>query len=265
MTTIDVHGVRSSTARTRPPEPPAAVPAVPFHRLLRVELRKMIDTRAGQWMLAAMAVASVLVVGTLLIWGNTDSFGYADFLNLAMLPMMALLPILGVMAATAEWTQRTGLVTFTLEPRRGRVIVAKVVAAMVLALVVLAAAFAASAIGTMIAGDGLGNANTAVVTGLLAAGLLYTVQGVAFGMLFQNTPIAIVSVLVLPTVWGVLSATVSSLGSISGWLNLDEVTRPLMDGTIAGDDWLRLLTGLAVWIGLPMAIGTYRVLTREVK
>ena len=43
-----------------------------------------------------------------------------------------LLPILGIMAATAEWTQRTGLVTFTLEPRRGRVVLAKALAALVL-------------------------------------------------------------------------------------------------------------------------------------
>ena len=62
-----------------------------------------------------------------------------SYLGLSVLPMAILLPVLGIMSATQEWSQRTGLTTFTLEPRRGRVVTAKVVAAALLGLIVIAA------------------------------------------------------------------------------------------------------------------------------
>lgn len=256
-------------APTTPRPPEAATPTnarpVPFHRVLRVELRKMVDTRAGMWMLGVMAAASLLVVAAILIWGESGELTYVDFLQLATLPMAILLPILGVMAATAEWSQRTGLVTFTLEPRRGRVVAAKVLAAIMLALVVVAVGVAAAAIGAAATGGGMGNPTAAILGGMLLALLLYTVQGIAFGLLFLNTPIAIVSVLALPTLWTILGTMIASIERIGGWLDLERTLAPLTAGDITGEGWLRLLTSVAVWIGLPLAVGTYRVLTREVK
>ena len=41
-------------------------------------------------------------------------------------PQGFLLPVMGILLVTQEWTQRTGMVTFTLEPHRGKVIAAKV-------------------------------------------------------------------------------------------------------------------------------------------
>ena len=45
-----------------------------------------------------------------------------------------LLPVLGIMLVTSEWGQRTAMVTFALEPRRPRVILAKLVTGLVLTL-----------------------------------------------------------------------------------------------------------------------------------
>ena len=92
----------------------------------------------------------------------------------------------GIMAATAEWSQRTGLVTVTLEPRRGRVFGAKIVAAVVLGLVVVAAAFAASAIaeGLAIAVRGAPadwSVPGSTLWGFLLAMTLFIVQGLGFG------------------------------------------------------------------------------------
>ena len=52
--------------------------------------------------------------------------------------------MLGILLITQEWSQRTGMVTFTLEPHRGKVIAAKVIAALVFGLlaVVLACVIA---------------------------------------------------------------------------------------------------------------------------
>ena len=49
------------------------------------------------------------------------------------------------------------------------------------------------------------------------------------------------------------------------WLNLDSVTTPLFAGEMGGKEWAQLGTAVAVWVLLPLTIGTYRVLKREVK
>ena len=43
--------------------------------------------------------------------------------------MTVILPIIAILSVTGEWSQRSGLTTFTLVPHRGRVIPAKVVVA----------------------------------------------------------------------------------------------------------------------------------------
>ena len=104
-------------------------PGVPFSRTLQAEVRKMVDTRAGRWMVIVMAALTVVILAAFVIWGPADDATFANLLQVATLPLALLLPVIGIMAATAEWTQRTGLVTFTLEPRRGRVVLAKALGA----------------------------------------------------------------------------------------------------------------------------------------
>ncbi|PRY59516.1 hypothetical protein BCF74_109106 [Knoellia remsis] len=248
---------------------PEGRPGVPMSRLITVELRKMVDTRAGRWMLIAMSAISLVVVAAFLIWGPAEEATYGTFLGLTSFPLVMLLPIVGIMAATAEWSQRTGLVTFTLEPRRGKVITAKIVGAMILGLVVTASAFAASAIANVISGvgDGAGTWDVTwkVALGVILGFLIYVVQGIAFGFLFLNTPMAIVASLILPTAWSIASSIVSSLEKVGAWLDLGRVTEPLFSGTMTGENWGQLATSFSVWVLLPLAIGSWRVMTREVK
>ena len=60
------------------------------------------------------------------------------------------MPVLAIISITSEWSQRTGLVTFTLEPRRLRVVWAKFVAVLILAVATLVLAIVLGAIGTLI-------------------------------------------------------------------------------------------------------------------
>lgn len=253
--TADVPGVAALPGR----------PGVPFSRTLNAELRKMVDTRAGRWMVIVMAAVAVLVLGAFVIWGPAEDASFEGLLQLATLPLAMLLPVLGIMAATAEWSQRTGLVTFTLEPRRGRVVLAKALAALGLAVMVLAAAVAASALANVVGGTGEWDMTAAAGGGLVLALMIYVLQGVAFGLLFLNTPVAIVSVLVLPTAWSIATTAISALQDAGEWLNLDAVTTPLFAGEMGGQDWAHLGTAVAVWVLLPLTIGTHRVLHREVK
>ncbi len=268
----------STTARTQGTAPavggpsgsagaPTALPGrpgVPFSRTLQAEVRKMVDTRAGRWMVIVMAALTVVILAAFVLWGPAEDATFGNLLQISTLPLAILLPVVGIMAATAEWTQRTGLVTFTLEPRRGRVVLAKALGALALGLVVMAVAFAAAALANL-AGTGTWDLDAAAGGGLVLALLIYVLQGVAFGLLFLNTPIAIVTVLVLPTAWSIVTQVFSSLADVGQWLDLDAVTRPLFDGEMAGQDWAQLGTGVGFWVLLPLAIGTWRVLNREVK
>lgn len=237
---------------------------IPFARLVGVEVRKMVDTRAGMWMLITMAAISFVVCGVLIAVGEGDDISMATFLGFITMPMLVLLPIMGIMSATQEWSQRTGLATFTLVPRRGRVLSAKVVASLVLALGLLVVAALAAALSTLVSGGGFALEGLSV-PGLVLTALIFTLQGVAFGAALLNTPLAIVTSLALPTVWTMLTSMSERMSDIAQWLDLNIVTGPLVEGTMTGSDWGHLATGGLVWVGVPLAIGTYRVLTREIK
>lgn len=268
MSTATTH---TTTDGAIAPEPTTPRPVdisgdkVPFVRLTSLEVRKMVDTRAGMWMLITMAGVSFLLCAMLLIWGNDPGdTAFSTFLELVSMPLMILLPIMGIMSVTQEWSQRTGLSTFTLVPKRGRIIAAKCVAALALTLVLLVAGTAAAAVATLIGGgeftmEGISGG------GLVLMALIFTLQGVAFGAAFLNTPIAIVTSLALPSVWTILTSMISRMEDIAPWLDLQQVTAPLMTGDMAGKDWGQLGTASLVWVGLPLAIGIYRILTREVK
>ncbi len=101
-------------------------------RLLRVELRKLVDTRSGRWLLIAIALITATVITIFLFAAPPQELTYTNFVNATGTPQGVLLPILGILTVTSEWGQRTGLVTFTLEPHRGRVVVAKLLAVVLL-------------------------------------------------------------------------------------------------------------------------------------
>lgn len=248
---------------------PAGRPGVPLGRLFRVELRKLVDTRAGRWLAATTAALSVLVVTAFLIWGEARETTYEGVLQLAVLPLTILLPVLGILTATAEWSQRTGMVTFALSPQRGRVVAAKVGAAAVLGLGVVVVAFAGVALAYLVGSAARGltpvwSLPADVVGGIALAMAVFLVQGVAFGLVFLNTPVAIVLSLVLPTAFTIVGALVSGFERVAVWLDLSRVTEPLLTGAMTSSDWAHLGTASLVWVGLPLAAGTWRVMTREV-
>ncbi|MGH3175825.1 MAG: ABC transporter permease, partial [Streptosporangiaceae bacterium] len=107
-------------------------PGVPFARLFTAELRKLADTRSGRWLLIAVLATTPLVVAVMLIVAEPRNLTYEKFVDFTQTPQKVLLPVLGILTITSEWSQRTGLVTFTLEPDRGRVLLAKAGATLLL-------------------------------------------------------------------------------------------------------------------------------------
>ena len=247
-----------------------AGPGIPFGRLVSLELRKLTDTRAGR---VLMLVSVGLVVAVSLIGMFSGAAGedkdFKDFLAFGSLPLQTMLPLLGVLAVTSEWSQRTGLVTFTLEPRRARVAFAKWTAAIVLGLigvvlaVVLAVAF--TELTDVLRDSGPSwDASWQVLLGTLVGQLLYMSIGVAFGMLIQNTPGAVVAFLVVPNLWSILGSF-SWSEDVAHWADTNRTLSPLYDGTMQADDWPKLVVSLRIWMALPLIVGIWRMTHSEVK
>ncbi len=270
--TTETTTTRATTAASRLPAPipgPRPTTGVPFHRLLRVELRKMLDTRAGRWLLIAIGV---VIAGALVIMFVVDGgeHPYGDYLQATMMPMAILLPVVGILAVTSEWSQRTALVTFTLEARRLRVAWAKVFAALLVgvAAVALSLALGTAAHAAAIAVRGIEGDWTMsglALTGAAGYVLLGVAQGLGFGMLLRNTPAAIVLYYVLPTAWSILGSMVSWVEDAARWLDLNRTMEPLFSGALTGEQWAQLGTSVTVWVLLPLALGMWRITRAEVK
>jgi ABC-type transport system involved in multi-copper enzyme maturation permease subunit len=235
-------------------------------RLARVELRKMIDTRSGFWLLLAVAAVMLLLVVVVEIAGNDHDRIISELLSDTVQTGAVLLPVVGVLLVTAEWGQRTALVTFALVPGRLRVMVAKVLAGLILALVAFVVALLLSAIAVAIAPSGADDTWTLSLS-LLGQDALYLVlamlMGIGFGAAFLSSAPAIVLYFGLPIAIGALGA-ISALSETIDWIETGAFAL-LTEEIVGGKDWAQVLTATLLWVVLPLAIGLWRIRRNEVK
>jgi ABC-2 type transport system permease protein len=251
-------------------------PAVPFGRLVRVELRKMADTRAGRWLLISIGLLTllVLIIQMTVVLAQDIDVKFIDFLQGMNIPMAILLPILGVLSVTSEWSQRTAMVTFTLEPSRVRVIAAKfttmlVIAPAALVVGLVLAVFANLLYGQWSATDAVwGTTGTYAVLYLL----LYVISmasGFALGALFLNSPAGIVFYVVYSFVltipFEIASGLMTWFRHLRPWVDFNFAQGPLINGSISGNEWGHLATSGLIWLVVPLAIGVWRIRRAEVK
>ncbi|MEU4561190.1 ABC transporter permease [Actinoplanes sp. NPDC023936] len=241
---------------------------VPLPRLTVVELRKLADTRAGFWLLLVIGLATVGTSAILLGWAEDAEQTFEAFFTFGLVPSAVLLPVLGILSITSEWSQRTALATFTLVPARGRVVLAKLISGTIIAIAATAATGLLAAVGNVIAGMLGGDASWSMDSSLVWQGLLlqviFVLMGIGFGALLQNTPLAIVIYFALPTVWSILGETIRGLRTASEWLDLNVTSQVMTEPDMTGGEWARLGVSVAVWVVLPVLLGTVRVLRREV-
>jgi ABC-2 type transport system permease protein len=235
-------------------------------RLVAVELRKMVNTRAGFWLPVAMVALTVAVVVVRLIVGGRADHTFQSVLDAGLQPAAVLLPVVGILLPTSEWSQRTGMITFALVPVRSRVLGAKLIAGLVLAVAMLVMSVAVVAAGVLVASPGVDGtwSDAAPLIGqsavYLTAGM---VIGVAFGgILLAPTP-AIVLRFALPTAWMAV-ASLPVFSGVAPWVDnaraLGQMTVEVMSAT----EWAHVGTALALWMLLPLLIGTWRITRREI-
>ena len=233
-------------------------------RLTLVELRKAVDTRAGRWLLAAVAALTVAIVVVQVAAGAADSRTLGGLVANAQLPASVLLPVVGLLSVTGEWSQRTALTTFALVPARMRVVGAKVAAVSVVA-------FAATAVAVVVGLGGFAVAqgtdravggwdlSGAVLAQLGLVNWVTMLCGTAFGLLVLSTAAAVVTYYLVPIGWSVLGRIVPGLDAAAQWLDIGRARVPLVEIGVTGTEWARLLVSTLLWVALPALIGALRV------
>jgi ABC-2 type transport system permease protein len=262
---VTITATRASAADS-PHRPDTRPPSL--LRLTGVELRKLADTRAGRWLLITIGLTTAVIVTLQLVFAEAADQTFTTFFVASLLPVGLLLPVLGILSITAEWSQRTALVTYVLVPRRERVIAAKLAAVVLAALASVLTSLAVAAVGTLIAGATGGAGRWEFDGVLLPNAVVFQVasvlMGAGFGLLLLNTPLAIVTYLLLPTAWTVVGGLVPALREPAGWLDTTRTMEPLVEGSLTGEEWGRLGVSLLVWLVVPVAAGLVRTLRREV-
>jgi ABC-2 type transport system permease protein len=239
-------------------------PRAGLPRLARIELRKMADTRAGFWLLLVLQLLAAAIVAITVIAGEPQDQNFHNLFKGTLWVVSFLLPILGILAVTSEWGQRTGLTTFALVPERGRVVAAKLIATAGLAVAGVAVGLITAAIGNVFAGGSWDLPLYAVAHGALFE-LLEVLGGVAFGLVFLNSALAIVMWFVLPMAWAILFETIHALDKPANWLDTDRTFSPLIDGGMTGTAWAHLGTSMALWLGAFLLVGLWRLHRTELK
>jgi ABC-type transport system involved in multi-copper enzyme maturation permease subunit len=251
-----------------------ARPDVPLGRIVKVELRKMFDTRSGFWLMASIGIIATLATLSVILFVPDESLSYEVFGGAVGFPMAVLLPVMAILAVTGEWSQRTGLITFTLVPHRGQVILAKAIAAVTVGVISMVLAFAIGAVGNIV-GSTLNGVDIVWETTFMdfllitLANILGLLVGFMLGVLIRNTPGAIVGyfvyALVLPSIFGILAAVQDWFEDIRLWIDFNFAQTPLFEGDVTREQWAQIGTSGLIWLVIPLAIGVWAVLRSEVK
>ena len=200
------HGVEAA--------PSSALGPIPFPRLVRVEWAKATDTRAARWLLALVALSTAAMMLAPVLAPTSFDQTYASYLGVAALGLSILLPVVAILMLTGEWSQRSVFTTFTQEPRRIRVVNAKLAASLMLGggAAVFGGVVTAAGLGLASASGRALEANLTVgaITGYLLFVLLNVLAGVALGALLQSSATAIAASFALPAAFAVLG-TASTL------------------------------------------------------
>ena len=248
---------------------------VPLSRVARVELRKMVDTRSGFWLIASIAISALLATGGVILWAADDELTYSTFATAIRFPVVVILPLIAILAVTSEWSQRTGLTTFALVPHRGRIIAGKAIGSVAIAVAAMILTFAVGALGNVLSAAITG---TDLVWDVTATQCVYYVLGMVasmlvgfmLGVLIRSSTGAIVAYFVLtfvvPVAFGLLAESQQWFRELQPWIDIQFAQSGLFiyQGPLTGTQWAQIAVTGAMSLLAPLAIGLRFVVRAEV-
>jgi hypothetical protein len=266
--TIDRSVDRAPTTARSAPSP------TPFRRVLWVELTKMFDTRSGFWLMASIGISAVLATAAVIVFAPESGQTYDSFGAAIGFPMVVILPMIAILSVTSEWSQRSGLTTFTLVPHRGRVIGAKLVISVAIGVVSIAVALAIGAVGNIV-GSNIAGVDTVwdismnQALSITLGNVLGMLMGFMLGVLIRNSPGAIVAYFVygfvLAGLTGLLAQSQQGFADIQPWVDFNYTQGLLFNGGLTLEQWAQLAVSGVGWLLVPLAIGLVLIRRSEVK
>ena len=253
--------------RRTPPAP------IPLARMVSVELRKSFDTRSGFWLLASIGLASLVATAIVVVFAPVE-LAYSTFTLAVGFPMAVILPMVAILSVTSEWSQRSGLSTFTLVPHRGRVVLAKGIVALAVAVGSMALAFIVGVVGNL-AGSAI--AGTSAVWDqdplellqVVLANVLVLAVGFTLGVLIRSSAGAIVAyfvyAFVLPPLLDLLAASQAWFADLRAWVDPSVTQHQLFHGLRTSEEWAQLGVTSLVWLAVPLTVGLWTLLRSEIK
>lgn len=234
-------------------------------RQLRMELRKCVDTRNAQVMLGLTVglpvVFCVLAAVTATQVENDKMF--AQLMSVITYFGTLTFPVVGVMAITGEWSTRAAMSTYTLNPRRGQVLAAKIAAVTIISIAVFAWVAILGAITATLMGYPLPPAPE--LARQLAVGWFGVTgavwMGLAFGAAFLNSTAAVASYFLIPSL-AILLTQWEGVSAIQRYVNVIIMQQQLMSGTMPPVGVVAV--NLVLWTLIPLAIGVWRNQVNEV-
>ena len=247
---------------------------MPLSRVVGVELRKMFDTRAGFWLVASIGITGLLATVATVLFAPDADLTYDTFATAVGFPMTVILPMISLLSITGEWSQRTGLTTFTLVPDRRRVMLAKTISAVTVAVASMLFALVLGALGNLVGSTIAGtplvwDVPLAQGATIILGNLIGLLTGTMLGMVIRNSAGALVAYfcysLLLPTLADLLAASQNWFRDLQPWVDLNHAQSALFVGSLSGEQWANLAVTAATWVLLPSAAGLRLVMRSEVK
>jgi ABC-2 type transport system permease protein len=248
---------------------------IPLRRLVLVELRKSFDTTSGLWLLASIAGLAILTSGAVIAFSPAEELTYQTFTLAIGIPISIILPVIAVLSVTAEWTQRSGLTTFTLVPHRERIVLAKALALVLVAAPSMLVAFTVGAVGHLLGSaitgtDTVWNLTWPAVAQFALGNTLVVLVGFTLGVLIRASAGALVAYFVYsfvaPPLLMLLEMKQSWFADLRAWIDPSVAQDALFGSTsLTGEQWQQLAVTTVVWLVLPLTIGVLRLMRAEVK
>jgi ABC-2 type transport system permease protein len=276
VATPDALGAQTNlraTSRSTTPRPTRRHTPIPLLRIVSVELRKSFDTRSGFWLLVSIAVASAVATAAVVLFSGDGQAKASSFTLAIGFPMAVILPMVAILSVTGEWSQRSGLTTFTMVPHRGRVVLAKGIVAGAVALASMLVAFGIGALGNLVASavngtDAVWDQDAGSIASVVLANTLVVGMGFMLGLLIRSSTGAIVAyfvyAFVLPPLLEFLAATQDWFHDLHPWVDPNVTQHLLFHGPLAGDQWQQLAVTSTAWLLLPLAVGIWTLRRSEV-
>jgi ABC-2 type transport system permease protein len=265
---------RPSTRRSTGHSKGEAPARIPFGRLLGVELTKLFDTRSGFWLTAGIGISALLATVAVLLFAPDGELTYDSFGAAIGFPMVVLLPVMAILSVTSEWSQRSGLTTFTLVPDRSRVILAKLTVAVLVGAVSIVVALGIGALGNVV-GSAIAGVDTVwdislnQALSIVLANVLGLLVGFMLGVLIRSSAPAIVAYFVYGFVLAGLTALLAGsqewFRDLQPWVDFNYAQGALFEGSLTGEQWANLGVTGVLWLVVPLAVGLTLIRRSEVK